>query len=101
MADNDAGGVISYTATGAQFGIGLFIPLVIMPCPFDLYDSGNEHALCAMTEEGFSRLALKRYGKFWGYYHISTLAFENLLTLITEFIGMTAGLVLLGLPLLL
>ena len=100
MADNDAGGVISYTATGAQFGIGLFIPLVICLAPLTFTIQEMSMRLCAVTQEGFSRLALKRYGKFWGYYHISTLAFENLLTLITEFIGMTAGLVLLGLPLL-
>ena len=100
MADNDAGGVISYTATGAQFGIGLFIPLVICLAPLTFTIQEMSLRLCAVTQEGFSRLALRRYGKFWGYYFISTLAFENLLTLITEFIGMTAGLILLGLPIL-
>ena len=29
LADNDAGGVISYAVTGAKFGIGLFIPLTL------------------------------------------------------------------------
>lgn len=101
MADNDAGGVISYTVTGAQFGIGLFIPLVICLAPLTFTIQEMSLRLCAVTQEGFSRLALKRYGKFWGYFFISTLAFENLLTLITEFIGMTAGLILLGIPLLL
>ncbi|MDQ0201670.1 NRAMP family divalent metal transporter [Neobacillus ginsengisoli] len=100
MADNDAGGVISYAVTGAQFGIGLFIPLVICLAPLTFTIQEMSMRLCAVTQEGFSRLALRRYGKFWGYYHISTLAFENLLTLITEFIGMTAGLILLGIPLL-
>jgi Mn2+/Fe2+ NRAMP family transporter len=101
MADNDAGGVISYAVTGAHFGIGLFIPLVICLAPLTYTIQEMSMRLCAVTQEGFSRLALRRYGKFWGYYHISTLAFENLLTLITEFIGMTVGLVLLGIPLLL
>ena len=100
MADNDAGGVISYTATGAQFGIGLFIPLVICLAPLTFTIQEMSLRLCAVTQEGFSRLALRRYEKFWGYYFISTLAFENLLTLITEFIGMTAGLILLGIPIL-
>jgi Mn2+/Fe2+ NRAMP family transporter len=100
MADNDAGGVISYAVTGAQFGIGLFIPLVICLAPLTFTIQEMSMRLCAVTQEGFSRLALRRYGKFWGYYHIITLAFENLLTLITEFIGMTAGLILLGIPLL-
>ncbi|MBM7645999.1 Mn2+/Fe2+ NRAMP family transporter [Scopulibacillus daqui] len=99
IANNDAGGVISYAVTGATFGIGLFIPLVFCLAPLAYTIQEMSMRLGAVTQEGFSRLALRRYGKFWGYYHISTLAFENLLTLITEFIGMTAGLVLLGLPL--
>lgn len=99
MADNDAGGVISYTVTGAKFGIGLFIPLVICLAPLTFTIQEMSMRLGVVTQEGFSRLALRRYGKFWGYYHISTLAFENLLTLITEFIGMTAGLMMLGIPL--
>ncbi len=98
FGDNDAGGIISYAVTGVQFGIGLFVPLVL--CLFFLTYTVQEMSmrLGAVTQEGFSRLARRRYGKFWGYYHISTLAFENLLTLITEFIGMTAGLMLLGIP---
>ncbi|WP_152392946.1 NRAMP family divalent metal transporter [Paenibacillus guangzhouensis] len=99
IANNDAGGVISYAVTGAQFGIGLFVPLVICLVPLAFTIQEMSMRLGAVTQEGFSRLALRRYGRFWGYYHISTLAFENLLTLITEFIGMTAGLVLLGIPL--
>ena len=98
LADNDAGGVISYTATGVQFGIGLFVPLVLCLAFLTFTVQEMSMRLGAVTQEGFSRLARRKYGKFWGYYHISTLAFENLLTLITEFIGMTAGLVLLGIP---
>jgi Mn2+/Fe2+ NRAMP family transporter len=55
--------------------------------------------LGAVTQEGLARLILRRYGRFWGYYNVAALAFENLLALITEFIGMTAGLLLLGVPL--
>jgi Mn2+/Fe2+ NRAMP family transporter len=99
LANNDAGGVISYAVTGAQFGIGLFVPLVICLAPLAFTIQEMSMRLGAVTQEGFSRLALRYYGRFWGYYHVGTLAFENLLTLITEFIGMTAGLILLGLPL--
>jgi Mn2+/Fe2+ NRAMP family transporter len=98
LADNDAGGVISYAATGVQFGIGLFVPFVLCLAFLTFTVQEMSMRLGAVTQEGFSRLARRRYGKFWGYYHISTLAFENVLTLITEFIGMTAGLVLLGIP---
>ena len=99
LANNDAGGVISYAVTGALFGVGLFIPLVICLAPLAFTIQEMSMRLGAVTQEGFSKLVLRRYGRFWGYYHISTLAVENLLTLITEFIGMTAGLILIGLPL--
>ena len=99
LANNDAGGVISYAVTGAQFGVGLFIPLVICLAPLAFTIQEMSMRLGAVTQEGFSKLALRQYGRFWGYYLITTLAFENLLTLVTEFIGMTAGLILLGLPL--
>jgi Mn2+/Fe2+ NRAMP family transporter len=99
LANNDAGGVISYAVTGAQFGIGFFVPLVICLAPLAFTIQEMSMRLGAVTQEGFSRLALRRYGRFWGGYHVATLVFENLLTLVTEFIGMTAGLLLLGLPL--
>ena len=98
LADNDAGGVISYAVTGAQFGIGIFLPLVLLLAPLTYTVQELSLRLGAVTQEGFAKLAMRRYGTFWGYYHISTLAFENILTLMTEFIGMTAGLVLLGIP---
>ena len=33
IADNDAGGVITYAQTGAIFGIGFFIPFMILMLP--------------------------------------------------------------------
>jgi len=98
LADNDAGGVISYTATGVQFGIGLFVPLVLCLSVLTFTVQEMSMRLSAVTQEGFSRLARRRYGRFWGLYHVTTLAFENLLTLMTEFIGMSAGLAMLGIP---
>jgi Mn2+/Fe2+ NRAMP family transporter len=98
MADNDAGGVISYVLTGAHFGIGLFVPLALILAPLTYTVQELSMRLSVVTQEGFSRLAVKRYGRFWGFYHIITLALSNLLILMTEFIGMTAGLALLGVP---
>ncbi len=98
LADNDAGGVISYTATGVQFGVGFFVPLVLCLAVLTFTVQEMSMRLSAVTQQGFSRLAHQRYGRFWGVYHVATLAFENLLTLITEFIGMTAGLVMIGIP---
>jgi Mn2+/Fe2+ NRAMP family transporter len=48
---------------------------------------------------GFTRLIRLHFGRFWLVYHLVSLSLENLLMLVTEFIGMTGGLIVLGLPL--
>jgi Mn2+/Fe2+ NRAMP family transporter len=55
--------------------------------------------LGTVTQTGFTKLVDRHYGRHWMFYHIATLLSENLLTLLTEFIGMTAGLTMMGLPL--
>lgn len=99
LADNDAGGVISYAVTGAKFGIGIFIPLTL--CLVLLTYTVQEMAmrLGVATSKGYTHLVREKYGKFWMAYQVISLFVENLITLITEFIGMSAGLVILGLPL--
>ncbi len=99
MANNDAGGMISYAVTGAHFGIGLFIPLVFIGAIFTFVTQEFAMRLCIVTQTGFTRLIRQHFGRFWLGYHISTLTVENLLMLLTEFIGMTAGLTFMGMPL--
>jgi Mn2+/Fe2+ NRAMP family transporter len=99
MADNDAGGMISYCVTGVQFGIGLFIPLVLCLVLVTFTVQEMAMRLGTVTQTGFTKLISLRYGRFWVRYHVITLFSENMLTLLTEFIGMTAGLIILGLPL--
>lgn len=99
LADNDAGGIISYAVTGTQFGIGLFIPLTLFLVFITYTVQEMAMRLGVVTSMGYTHLVRKKYGKFWMYYHITALLVENLITLLTEFIGMSAGLVILGLPL--
>jgi Mn2+/Fe2+ NRAMP family transporter len=100
LANNDAGGMISYTLTGAHFGIGLFIPLAL--CLWIATYTTQELAmrLCTVTQTGFTKLIRLHFGEFWQTYNVISLSLSNLLMLTTEFIGMTAGLTVLGLPLL-
>ena len=98
LADNDAGGVISYAVTGAKFGLGLFIPLTC--CLVFVTYTVQEMAmrLGVVSAEGYSTLVPKRYGRVWMGYQLISLLAENFLTLLTEFMGMSAGLMVLGLP---
>lgn len=55
--------------------------------------------LSTVTQTGFTKLIRKYFGRGWLRYHLISLIGMNLLTLLTEFIGMTAGLVFIGVPL--
>jgi Mn2+/Fe2+ NRAMP family transporter len=99
LANNDAGGMISYTMTGATFGVGLFLPLLFLLAPVGYNFQEMSMRLSAVTGAEYRELLLRHFGRFWYYGNVSALALGNLLYIITEFVGMTAGLTLVGLPL--
>jgi Mn2+/Fe2+ NRAMP family transporter len=87
LGDNDAGGVITYAQTGATYGLSLFIPLMI-PLAFIAYlVQEMTIRLGAVTRRGHAEMIWKRYGKFWGAFSLIDLVGANILTLMTEFIG--------------
>jgi Mn2+/Fe2+ NRAMP family transporter len=96
MADNDAGGIISYTVTGAQFGWAVFVPMTF--CLVLITYTVQEMAmrLGVVAGSGYTRLLRKRYGFGWMALQVAALFLENLVILVTEFIGMSAGLELIG-----
>ena len=99
LANNDAGGMISYTMTGATFGISLFLPLLFLLAPIGYNFQEMTMRLSAVTHTEYRELVLRHFGRFCSFSSVSLLALANLLYIITEFVGMTAGLTLLGLPL--
>lgn len=100
VGDNDAGGMLSYTVTGATFGISFFIPLVCCLAPLTYTVQEMSMRLAAITQTVYTELLFRNYGRFWGHFSLLALLLANLMTLMTEFIGMTAGLTMLGLPIL-
>jgi Mn2+/Fe2+ NRAMP family transporter len=48
--------------------------------------------LGAVTHRGHAELIFDRFGRFWGFFSMGDLVLGNFLTLITEFIGIRAGL---------
>ncbi len=96
IADNDAGGVITYAQTGSIFGIGFFIPFMLLMIPVAYIVQEMTIRLAAVTGRGHAELIWKRYGRFWGAFSLGDLVIANALTLITEFIGITFGMGLFG-----
>lgn len=98
MADNDAGGLISYTVTGAKFGWAVFVPLTLCLTAVTYTVQEMAMRLGVASGCGYTRLLRERYGTGWMAFQVAALFLENQLTLLTEFVGMSAGLELLGLP---
>jgi len=98
LANNDAGGMIAYTMTGAAFGINFFIPLLFLFAPISYMIQEFSMRLSAVTQKEYRELIRERFGRGWSYSSVGMLAVSNIMYTITEFMGMTAGLALLGLP---
>jgi Mn2+/Fe2+ NRAMP family transporter len=92
LGENDAPSMLSYSATGARFGIGFFIPFVVFTFLMGLVVQEMTVRLGAVTHRGHAELIFDRFGRFWGFFSMGDLVLGNFLTLITEFIGIRAGL---------
>ncbi len=101
IADNDAGGVITYAQTGASYGLGFFIPFLVLMIPVAFVVQEMTVRLGAVTRRGHAELIFMRYGRFWGTFSAIDLVIANALTLVTEFIGIAAGLAIFRVPIVL
>ena len=97
VADNDAGGITTYAATGAKYGYGLIWFLVLLgPIAYIIQEMTVR--LGAVTKRGHAEAIFDAFGPFWGWFSFIDLTIVNWLTLVTEFIGMTAALSIFGVP---
>ena len=97
IADNDAGGITTYAATGAKYGYDLIWFLVLLG-PIAYFVQEMTVRLGAVTKRGHAEAIFDAFGSFWGWFSFFDLGLTNQLTLITEFIGMTAALSIFGIP---
>ena len=99
LADNDAGGVITYAITGATYGISIFIPFLLLMIFVAYIVQEMTVRLGAVTHRGHAEMIFSRFGKGWGLFAMGDLVIANFLTMVTEFIGIGAGLLFIGVPL--
>jgi Mn2+/Fe2+ NRAMP family transporter len=97
VADNDAGGITTYTVTGAQFGFSLIWFLILLG-PIAYYVQEMTVRLGAVTKRGHAEAIFHAFGSFWGWFSLLDLVLVDWLTMITEFVGMTAALSIFGVP---
>jgi len=97
VADNDAGGITTYTATGAKYGYNLIWFLILLgPIAYVIQEMTVR--LGAVTKRGHAEAIFDAFGSFWGWFSFFDLSLTNWLTLISEFIGMTMALAIFHIP---
>lgn len=97
VADNDAGGVSTYTQAGADYGTALLclLPLLL---PMTYFVQEMVARLGVATGEGLAAIIYHRFGAWWGRFSLADLLVVNFLTLVTEFAAVAMAAQQLHLP---
>ena len=97
FADNDAGGITTYSVAGARFGYDLlWVLLLTQVALFVTQEIGARMGLA--TGQGLTGLIRERFGVRWAAFAALTMLFANLGTTVSEFAGIAAALSLFGVP---
>jgi Mn2+/Fe2+ NRAMP family transporter len=97
FADNDAGGITTYSIAGARFGYSLL--WVILASQFVLFFTQEVGARLGLaTGKGLMGLIRERYGVRWGAFAVLTMLVANLGSTVAEFAGIGSALSLFGIP---
>jgi len=98
LGENDGPSMVSYATAGASYGIGFFVPFILLTFLMAYVVQEMTVRLGAATHRGHAELIFQRFGPFWGYFAMADLVFGNVLTLVTEFIAIQAGGLYFGIP---
>jgi Mn2+/Fe2+ NRAMP family transporter len=98
LGENDGPSMVSYATTGATYGVGFFVPFILLTFLMAFAVQEMTVRLGAATHRGHAELIFDRFGSFWGYFAMGDLVFGNILTLVTEFIAIQAGGLYFGVP---
>ena len=98
LGENDGPSMLSYAATGASFGVGFFVPFILLTFVLAYVVQEMVVRIGIATRRGHAELIVDRFGLTWGRFAMADLAIGNLLTLVTEFIAIRAGTAYFGIP---
>jgi Mn2+/Fe2+ NRAMP family transporter len=91
VADNDAGGISTYAQAGQDYGMRFAWPLLLL-VPVLFFHQEMVVRLGAVTGAGHARLITERFGRRWGAFALADLLALSVLTLVTDFVGVTMSL---------
>ncbi len=96
LGENDGPSMLSYAATGASFGVGAFLPFIVVTFAAAIFAETVAIRVGKVTRRGFGMLVSERFGALWGWIAATDLALINVLTLITEVVAIRIGLTYFG-----
>src|SRR4029077_4254364 len=97
FADNDAGGIATYSIAGAQFGYGLMWSLFVTMLALSVTQEAGAR-LGLATGQGLAGLIRERFGVRGTAFAVAVMLAANLGTIVAEFAGIAAALSLFGVP---
>jgi NRAMP (natural resistance-associated macrophage protein)-like metal ion transporter len=97
FADNDAGGITTYSLAGAQFGYDLMWALLASMIALTVTQEIGAR-LGLATGQGLGGLIRQRFGVRWTAFAMLTMLAANLGTTVSEFAGIAAALSLFHVP---
>ncbi|MDD2233555.1 MAG: Nramp family divalent metal transporter [Desulfitobacteriaceae bacterium] len=95
FADNDAGGIATYSAAGAKYGYSLISTLFLSVALLAIAQETSART-GAVTGRGLSDLIREHYGVKWTFFAMSVLLIANLGTTVSEFSGIAASFEIFG-----
>jgi len=96
-ADNDAGGISTYSTAGANYGYSLLWMLVLITFSLGVTQEMGAR-MGAVTGKGLAALIRERYGVKWTLFAMLATLAANLATTVAEFAGVAAAGELFGIP---
>ncbi len=95
FADNDAGGIATYSAAGARYGYSLLFVLFVSVLVLSVVQEISART-GAVTGRGLSDLIRERYGVKWTLFAMVVLMVANIGTTVSEFSGIATSFEIFG-----
>src|ERR1019366_3856469 len=68
LGENDGPSMISYATTGATYGLGFFLPFIVITFAMAIVCQEMCMRVGAVTHRGYGQLVLERFGPIWGWF---------------------------------
>lgn len=97
FAGNDAGGIATYSSTGARFGLAMLWTVPLMCLLLIVVQETAARMGCA-TGKGFASLIRERFGVRTSALAMLSLFISNFAVTLSEFAGIASGMLMFGVP---